>query len=331
MKGMRPDLLLYAKVAQYGSAFVAGQLELTNKCMQRCPMCKSWQDTEPMGYFGIAHAMRLWQELNNTPSFEHLSLTGGDPQCYTELQQLAELPRKFRLQISTALMKRPEPWYASFDRIRISIDALTPELYRKMRGVERSPVEVFEWMEPLEVEFATLTTINEHNAKGLDQMLALLHHARQRNPRYRKAIFLLELGRELPEWVLQEYQRAGEVANSLGMETSFGEDILETREIANSHEARGWRCAVGDISFHIKCNGDIYPCCLVGGEAITTQPEFRLGNFMIEQQLQPSRNKYRAKARCLYNEPVCRQVCQWKQLHINKMANEVRDVKISIP
>jgi hypothetical protein len=150
------------------------------------------------------------------------------------------------------------PWYSNFDRIRISIDALTPELYKKMRGVDRTPSEVFEWMERIGVEFATLTTINENNAASLDQMLSLLHTARVRNPHYRKAIFLLELGRQLPDWVLQEYQRAGAVAQSIGLETSFGEDILETRQLANSNAARGWRCAVGDISFHMKCKRSLH-------------------------------------------------------------------------
>jgi len=333
---MNNKLAYYAKVAQHRLGCVAGQLELTSKCMQKCPMCKSWQDSEPSGIFGVAYAAQLWHDLNQRREFEHLSLTGGDPQCYPNLRELALYPRNFRLQISTAMMKKPEPWYKYFDRVRISLDTLDPVIYEKMRGVQRKPFEVFDWLAEVDIEFATITTVNEHNVEDLIPMLLEMENQGRRfGERYRKAIFMLELGRELPAEVVGEFFRIGRVApNQLNLPTSFGESIDKTRKMVNDMEQVGnRRCAVGDISFHIKCNGDVYPCCLIGGEAIETQTDFRLGNYFMARDISRIMNAHRSTEIALFYRwhKVCRDVCQWKQAEINRLAEEAGKTRVSIP
>ena len=345
---IRRDLAMYAKLGTRNSqtGYVAGQLELTGRCMQRCPMCHSWREhnNAPCPEADVNMLETLWHELNSMPFFEHLTLTGGDPQCYPGLEVLARLPRDFRLQITTAMMKPPERWYGNFDAIRLSLDAIDPEIYEEIRGVRRDPLEPLLWCNALNLPFSTFTVVSNHNAQHLPNILRALAVYRPR-----KATFFLIIGEPHDEALIAAYQAATAYAQRYcsSLTTSFSENPIEIEAILNQPERfehirskqvpllpatlGAVECAASVLGFHMKADGTVFPCCVLGGEAVATQLDAALGVFGSEtlwqiwnKNLQRDRFYYRDRERC-------RTQCQYKQAQINLLSAEAERTRISIP
>jgi radical SAM protein with 4Fe4S-binding SPASM domain len=110
--------------------------------------------------------------------------------------------------------------------------------------------------------------------------------------------------------------------------TSFAEDPFVVRL---QHDLRDVPCYIGASTFHIKSNGDLYPCCLVGGEAIGTRKEYKLGNVwgtsLEELWHQHSIPKYNYAV----DIDFCRNNCFWKQLALNVETDKASKYCLSMP
>lgn len=336
----RADLTYYAKLAQHKVGYVAGQLELTSKCEQFCPNCDSWkkhQSGEIKDQFTFAQVVKLFAQLNELPTFEHLAITGGDPASHPDLEKILSIPRKFRLQINTALPKpsfRVPPYvWRKADALRVSLDAVNARTYFKMRGVGTDPEDILRYLEEIaHPSWATNTCVAPANVEEMPEIVRRLDRMVCKP---RRANFLAVLDREVDQVFWKRYSfmstelKLMRASGMVKLESSVAEDVQELRVWKNSEEALDVRCSVGAISFHIKCNGDVYPCCLVGGEAIVTRPEYRIGNVHSDFSLEEIRKRYRPALH--YKTESCRKVCQWKQCQINRLAHDASKVFMRMP
>jgi len=338
----RPDLTCYAKMAVYKIGYVAGQVELTSLCSQRCLFCDSWRSHVKgsiKGTLSYITIIKLLRQLNQIPTFEHLSFTGGEPMDWQDpdshmnfdelLRQIRYQGIKFSLQVNTTLVKSIDysTWLNSLDRVRVSLDGIRRETYKMLRGDDRDPEEILEKMELLaHPGLSTMTCVSEGNIKEIPDIIARLN--RMKNPP-RKAMFLAVLGKEIKEEFWKEYNLLKRI-ESPRVQTSFQEDVMGVRAFCNSAEAEKVPCAVGGITFHIKCNGDVYPCCLIGGEAIKTQEHMKIGNINEFTGLPGIQAEYKAK--CFYHKgSPCSEVCQWKQVHINRLTHAAKRIILTMP
>ena len=117
---------------------MAGVVELTSRCAQRCPKCTSWkaptQDL-PIEVFG-----RLVDEIDQIPSMQSLRLTGGDALLYPEIKTaLDAVPSHLFVTLSTSLVKAPDKALEHIlvtvvDQLRVSLDSLDDEQSKEYRG-----------------------------------------------------------------------------------------------------------------------------------------------------------------------------------------------------
>lgn len=336
----RLDMLQYAKFAQHGVGYVAGQVELTSDCSQHCAFCDSWRQHQKgkiKGTLSFFQILTLVHQLNCMPTFEHLSFTGGDPQDWVdpsgalhfeELMAILLKHANFSLQVNTALIKpihNMQLWNR-ISRIRVSLDGVTPRTYCKTRGDSNtSPEDVLQRISDLaHPGLATNTCVSHLNIHEVPLIIERLNHL-PTPPR--KAMFLAVLGRENPPEFWKEFNKLKHIPSPF-VQTSFAEDISSVRALCNSEDALGVRCRVGKITFHIKCNGDVYPCCLIGGEAVETIQKFRMGNI-LEESLEIIRGRYTSPR--YYTTRYCREVCQWKQTQMNFLAHEAEKTKLTMP
>jgi radical SAM protein with 4Fe4S-binding SPASM domain len=345
---IREDILLYAKLAQRRLGMVAGQVEVTSHCYQRCRACSSWRedrDKSQSGEFTLDQMRNLAMKLRLIRTFEHLTLTGGDPQAWPWLEDFLawfiqlehDLGVRFRLQVSTALMEaveEPKLWRKAFSDVRVSFDALDAGVYTACRGVVVDPLEILERLARLDhPSVATLTTVHSDNIGQVEPILFELKRRTESGLKLRKAIFLLALGTLAGEWsqpFLQKWERLGEVARSMPFQTNFCEDPRLVLRAMENPEMERLPCRVGNISFHIKANGDVYPCCLVGGEAIETCPEFALGNLHGEDLVEIM-GRYEVKQHYLNLNAPCRKVCQFKQFQVNLAGEMAAKTRLAMP
>lgn len=353
---IRPDIRAYAKLSTRPSNLVAGQVELTSKCYQKCAMCESWRDDLSgvvRGTWPLAQLQELCCELSDYPHFEHLSLTGGDPQHWPHLTEFLvwfgeQKARRggsceFALQINTALTQDMTPevrgiWRRVVRDVRVSLDAATPRTYQVMRGDKRDPVEIVERMVGLDhPRLATNTCVTTRNIHEVHAILELLQGAfgpRVHAPTLRKAMFLAVIGdRDAGgEAFWEQYREFASLSPAAfpSIPTSFSEDVAGVRAFLASPDAAELKCYAGNSTFHVKANGDWYPCCLTGGEAIETHPEFKMGNYFKDPLWKICLN-HKTEAHYGCADKPCAKICQWKQLQLNLAASEADGSILAMP
>lgn len=331
--------------------YLAGQVEVTSKCFQACLGCDSWREDlkgQSSGEWTLQQLRHFVTDLRTSfPNFHHLSLTGGDPQAWEPLEEFLEWRSvdagSVRIQLNTALTQPVANiplWRNTIDDFRVSLDGVTEETYNRIRGKRRpevvngkrtyvegaatTPEAVIERMIRLQhPRLTTNTTVfheNVHEARTI--LLRLIKAAKDEGLLIRKAHFMAAIGDRGPRDVLQhafleEWKALHELAASAPFETNIAESPLAVRQyLRDTREALDIPCYTGSISFHVKCNGDLYPCCLVGGEALETQKAFRIGN-VHETPIKLLHAAYRPCRDYQDESKPCRSICQWKQLQVN--------------
>ena len=347
----RSDLNYYGKLMQYGTP-IAGQVEVQSGCFQHCRMCESWRDDLKgvvRGTWSVNDLLSLTQRLASFRTFEHLSLTGGDPQAWKPLtqylaavlarQELGTLRKGFGLQLNTALTRDVEDvslWSAALQDVRVSLDAIDKDAYAWIRGdKDTDPLDVVARVDALGRAGVNVQLNVCVTAETLDQMEQIAHvvaSAMDYPPR--KVTFLPVIGdrftRDSDFWIRYsgETNRLAVYLARHGVKSNDAEGVAATREWCSGSEAAETPCYHGGTTFHIKANGDVYPCCLVGGEAISTYKQFILGNYFEGYTFTPTRKPQLDYAD---EDKPCRNICQWKQAALNKAAHEASLVQLSMP
>lgn len=337
---LRDDIMLYGKLAQQQLGYVAGQVEVTSKCFQHCKYCLSWVD-KSYGEFTLQQLQNFVDDLcTKFTMFEHLTLTGGDPQAWPHLDKFLEwwkLPgilETVDLQVSTALardIKNPELWRTAIKDLRVSIDASSDKMYQRIRGnTENTCNTILARLATLRhLNLAIITTVYPDNIGELMSLLSSLDNLYRKGLPMRKIIVMVGIGVKLDKEFWQSWRQAKQWAEfSMKVSTSFADDIIQVRAQCNSPVTDNVHCWASKLGFHIKPNGDVYPCCLIGGEAIEVQKEFLMGNI-FEQELIDIYNSYTPTRYEM--KPICREICQFKQLQINLAGEYARKIKLAIP
>jgi MoaA/NifB/PqqE/SkfB family radical SAM enzyme len=343
----RSDLLGYASQLRKPLGYVAGQVELTSACEQQCGSCQSWLDHRSgaeSGEWRLADLKEFHADLACLPTFETLALTGGDPQSYRRLSDFLRYHQgmgwPFRLRMNTALpmpIEDPQLWREALHDIRVSLDGVDRDYYRKMRGVATDPREIIDRMVILRhPQLSTLTCVSQKNIDHVPDIVRYLQDLRQDMP-LRKAIFipirdmndkaLIQL--DLRPVSFQERWQELQLQYAHLDWTSFGEQVGEG-ELA---KFKGVKCHVSGITFHAKSNGDLYTCCLMGGEAIATRKEFRIGNLLEDSIEDLWHSAVHSMPTNVYDDPEspCTKICLWKQATMNLIGHETQDVSLAMP
>jgi len=286
----------------------------------------------------------ICMQLAMQETFEHLSLTGGDPQKWILLEEFLawflEREFPFDLQISTALTQdiaESELWRDAISDVRVSLDAATNSTYLKIRGDRNTnPKGVLKRIRKLgHPNLSTLTTVFPENIHEMFEIAAHLDDLLHSGTPIRKVMFLPVLGPRAKEQEKEFWDKWNEESCRIKevlpfLNTSFADKTSEVRDFCESPEAADIPCTIGNSFFHIKANGDYYPCCLVGGEALPSQEKYRLGNWFRDSNLQELAGRFLPT--CHYHEgSPCPAICQYKQLAMNLAVHEASKQKVAMP
>lgn len=358
MKGLlvlskRPDLQAYTKLLSQSVGWIAGQVELTSECSQRCKYCSSWREHTSDSVIRTEWSLNRLVSFCCTladvlPNFEHLTLTGGEPQNWPWLDEfiseylIRRWQERFALQVSTTLcdpVVYPVMWRQAFRDVRVSLDAVDSSIYERVRGVRVDPEDVLQNIAELNhPRTAIITTLYPENiAHFPDLFQRLVKFVNSGCCSIRRLIVLPGMGLArsthsiafLDQWHKYIARYTCPCNNTEAkVPTSFAEDTFGARL---KPDLRDVPCYVGASTFHIKSNGDLYPCCLVGGEAIGTKEEYRLGNVWET----PMEVLWRQHKVPKYNYAVgyyfCRNNCFWKQLALNVETHKASQYCLSMP
>ena len=347
----------YGKIASKRLGLVAGQLETTRDCFQQCDMCYSWRealavDKSEERECSLERGKHLLAELRSIPTFEWLTLTGGDPQKWTHLSAFLKAyldnPCQYQLSLNTALTQdlsaeESSLFLQTLGSLRISIEALSTQLYQKIRGDDTDPGAVFQRMVDLgHPNTLTLSAVRTDNIYELRKLLRFFFETGGLNDTMRersggsiqRCLFMPQILsegdlRDKEDFVERYDELADESTIRYGDLVSFAESSTATKK--KMEESSEMPCFVGNLSFHIKPNGDYYPCCLLGGEAMTTQTDYCLGNI-DDHDLRVLWQGNDLDAQRMYREGTpCLRLCQWKQYHLNHAGWNASRTTLRIP
>lgn len=334
MKGVfvYDELRGYTQLAILNPRWISVQIELTSDCDQTCAGCDSWlEHKRNPQQMDLNWLVPLLWDLQTT-GCQHVAFTGGDPVAWPSLPEFLKTdgawPKKMRFTLNTALT-RDLDWRLvrkRFSRVRVSLDAATDETYKKCRGKVAELQPVLRRLRAMaHPGLSTLTTIYPRNVREISDILVLLQKEVEAGLQLLKASFNLGIGPRSGNLIYNEVhseyaswrEKIGEW--NLPFETSFSiEDGLANREWCAGDDAVGVRCWTGAISAHIKPNGDVYPCCLAGGEALATQQDLRCGN-VFQSSLRTIQANY-VPSHDYKKHHFCRESCQVKQATFNQLA-----------
>jgi MoaA/NifB/PqqE/SkfB family radical SAM enzyme len=186
-----------------------------------------------------------------------------------------------------------------------------------------------------------LTTLSEYNSKSkyvleniCEKLVALT------SERFRKWMVLVQLGMkdEVKQAVLMDRYTdfTTKFADTLWMDCDFeasfeNESVAELPALKALAQEEKWDCYAGVLGCHIKANGDIYPCCLVGGEAVSTDAAFVIGNVHLTVLADLHRRYCNNMITDAYSCEACQAVCLYKQTKINQYAHAAKSIALAIP
>lgn len=352
MLSNRPDLHSYTKLLSQSPGWIAGQVEVTSQCSQLCNYCSSWrEDYEAHSQWTFSKLVDFCIRIAEVfPGFEHLTLTGGEPQDWPWLEEFLRwynntLPRKFALQVSTTLCKpvsNPILWRQAIRDVRVSLDAVDPTIYEQVRGVQVDPEQVLRNIAALDhPRTAIIVTLYPESINHFPDIFWRLQNFAEDGPGIRRIMVLPGMGLARDKQSVGFLRRWRELVDAYsgskplrkadfrgpGIPTSFAEDPFAVRTQPDLLDVP---CYVGASTFHIKSNGDLYPCCLVGGEAIGTREEYRLGNVW-ETPLEVLWRQHKTPFLRYAIDGFCKTGCFWKQLALNVETHKAKSYCLSMP
>jgi MoaA/NifB/PqqE/SkfB family radical SAM enzyme len=117
---------------------ILGHYFITNRCNAQCSFCPIWQESPPL----MANPDNVQRHLKELRSIgvRFVDFTGGEPLLHPDLSQFLTWAKtnKLRTTVTTNCLlypKRAEELKGLVDFLHFSLDAASPELHNRLRGV----------------------------------------------------------------------------------------------------------------------------------------------------------------------------------------------------
>jgi radical SAM protein with 4Fe4S-binding SPASM domain len=300
-----------AKVARYFDRVQGGkmgnpislQVALCDACFNRCIMC----DHPSRKQYTLDHEKWImFMSRMSLRGLESVCYSGGDPMAYEHFNAVMrahiDLGVEFGMTITGYVPPRIDLGLLRHAKwVRASLDAVTPEIYEKVRG--KTPVakvqRSIEAMVAANVNVAFGITLHNDNIGDLDNVMA-----------YAKKIGVTDI--ETHHIVPDSGVRAVKVPEKW------------ERKIEHFQN-----CHAVLYQLYIDAQGDVYPCCITAGDAQAAPQAYALGNFLRDDwdtEVWPKVIEY-SQLNIKELPPICRSCCIQRLSQINRICDEIKSEK----
>lgn len=306
-----------AKVARYLDGVRGGkkgspislQVALTDACFNRCIMCD--HPSRPQ------YRMELSRWVDTLGGFaamgvESVCYSGGDPMAYPQFNAVMEehirLGVEFGMTITGYVPRTISMWLLSHAKwVRCSLDAITPEVYEKVRG--KTPVhKVLESIQDMlnaEVKVGLGITLHADNIYDLPNVLA-----------WAKAHDITDI-------------ETHHIVPDSGVRAIRVPEKWERKIEPFQH------CHAVLYQLYIDAQGEVYPCCITAGDAQAAPQAYSLGNIFLggwsfqnnwDENIWPAVVTY---SKLNYKElpDICRSCCIQRLSQINSIVDQIDSSK----
>lgn len=300
-----------AKVARYYEQVKGGkrgipislQVALCDQCFNRCIMCD-----HPLR---VPHKMIAAHWIERLIWFadqglESVCYSGGDPMAYTDFNAVMETHIKHDVEFGMTITGYVPPTIdlgllSNAAWVRVSLDAVTPEIYAKVRG-------------HIKVE-KVLRSIEAMLAAGVPVALGITLHADNVD--------------DLPNVLAVAAGYGITDIETHHIEPESGPRVMRVPEKWERKIEPFQNCHAALYQLYIDAQGDLYPCCITAGDAHATPQAYALGNIWRDSwvlKLWPAVIEY-SELNIKDLPEICRSCCIHRLSQINYICGEMKDGK----
>lgn len=283
------------------------QLEVTEKCYTKCAMCKRWEkkDKDVLDFETTKKFLNDFEKLGG----ETIRFTGGEPLTYPEFAEFEKLNPSLKYTITTTLVtkdkKKLEAIANRFTGVKVSFSG-AGDMYEKIHGVDyyENVVRNLGYLVKKGVKptiALVLNSINLENLDWVDRYINVMHLIRPGRITITLDLFEEERGKKEIKEFYKKFEKCP---------VKYTQSPFHNQKIGKN--LKKMKCIVPYIHWHVKASGEVYPCCMTGGEiGQELDKNMLLGNIK-EQSLEEIFNKGKefAKIDDIYNKfKICKEQC----------------------
>jgi MoaA/NifB/PqqE/SkfB family radical SAM enzyme len=287
------------------------QLEVLSGCACKCVMCKQWQDR-------ISYTMSPEQLETFFKDYKRLgglqiNLTGGDPLYYKDFVKVFSQDFGLRLDITTTMItndKEKLDLLSKFKLITLSISGVG-DTYKKIHGVDAYEMvkNNLIYIRKKGMNFKTNTVLSKENLENIDWVEPFIEDMNLLQPKFVTLIQNL-----FDEGSFTNIADVVKIFNDKA-KFKFSNASMGDRNKTRKKEPtfKKYACIVPYLHWHIKSSGDVYPCCIMGGEVgQDLDPNFCFGNIFkdkLEDIYKNGTDFVDKKGEDIYNGGLCKKMC----------------------
>lgn len=275
---------------------ISMQVALTDSCFNRCIMCD--HPNRPQKSIKVGDWLGFLDRLKEVAAEpESVCYSGGDPMAYPDFNEVmrwhVENGVAFGCTITGYVPPHIDLGYLSQAAwVRVSLDAVTPEVYAKVRG--RTPVE------------KVIKGIDDMIAAGVNVCLGITVHAENLGDLPNVLAFAADRG-------ITDIDQRHVYPGSAAYAPDWHRDIAPFRH-----------CHAALYQLYIDSDGSVYPCCITAGDTTDSPQAPACGNFLTEPWWQVWARVVEFSRRELEDLPaVCRTCCVQRLSEINNVVDAI--------
>ncbi len=244
-------------------------IKITSLCRSHCRYCLSWQTPQELLPLDVITSV-----IKDIEKFaaKRIVLSGGEPTSHPDFHKILEACSTIKGTvgvITDGQYPPASPWVSMIDELTFSIDTISPNIYKKIRGIDGflKAIENLEVAVEKNVSVAVNIVLSRQAIQGIGEavsffkekgvakiyFLPLETHVVQE----KELVPSFEEMKQFEESILPNLQRkySGIIPS---IDTKFQSDFV--------NELNNFSCLIPWLQMTIRPNGEIYPCCRIGDD-----------------------------------------------------------------
>jgi len=276
---------------------ISMQVALTDSCFNRCIMCD--HPSRPQKRIEVRDWLAFMYELQNEGlAPESVCYSGGDPMAYRDFNDVMSWHVTNKVAFGATITGFIPPFIdvdllARAQWVRVSLDAVTPDIYKVVRG--HTPVE------------KVLDGIDVMMEAGTNVCLGITVHAQNERDLPNVLAYAAAKG-------ITDIDTRHVYPDSAAYAPDWSRDIMPFN---NCHAAL--------YQLYIDSDGSVYPCCITAGDTRGAPTAAALGNMLTEPWRQVWDRVIDYTKIAVADLPdICRTCCVQRLSEINYVCGEIQ-------